>query len=112
MQEIEDCYIDPSVIDREWEVVTDGAFERQLAVFDEAEQLWVWMYQNEHKMFMELDEPIRFRVSAVRFPEQPRSADELVPGSLGCTPEGTFSPMVVVGDINADGLGLLSWWKQ
>lgn len=82
------------------------------SVFDESEQLWVWMYQNEHKMFMELDEPIRFRVSAVRFPEQPRSADELVPGSLGCTPEGTFSPMVVVGDINADGLGLLSWWKQ
>ena len=50
------------------------------SVFDENEQLWVWMYQNEHKMFMELDEPIRFRVSAVRFPEQPRSADELVPG--------------------------------
>ena len=82
------------------------------SVFDENEQLWVWMYQNEHKMFMELDEPIRFRVSAIRFPEQPRSADELVPGSLGCTPEGTFSPMVVVGDINADGLGLMSWWKQ
>ena len=82
------------------------------SVLDENEQLWVWMYQNEHKMFMELDEPIRFRVSAVRFPEQPRSADELVPGSLGCTPEGTFSPMVVVGDINADGLGLMSWWKQ
>ena len=65
------------------------------SVFDESEQLWVWMYQNEHKMFMELDEPIRFRVSAVRFPEQPRSADELVPGSLGCTPEGTFSPCLL-----------------
>ena len=94
------------------DVIVPEHLLQEPSVFDENEQLWVWMYQNEHKMFMELDEPIRFRVSAVRFPEQPRSADELVPGSLGCTPEGTFSPMVVVGDINADGLGLLSWWKQ
>ena len=94
------------------DVIVPEHLLQEPSVFDESEQLWVWMYQNEHKMFMELDEPIRFRVSAVRFPEQPRSADELVPGSLGCTPEGTFSPMVVVGDINADGLGLLSWWKQ
>ena len=80
------------------------------SVFGENEQLWVWMYQNEHKMFAELDEPIR-SASAVRFPEQPdrRTTRARVPG---CTPEGTFSPMVVVGDINADGLGLMSWWKQ
>jgi len=37
LQEIEDRYIDPSVIYREREVVTDGAIERQPAVFDEAE---------------------------------------------------------------------------
>ena len=71
------------------------------------------MYQNEHKMFMELDEPIRFRVSAVRFPEpQPRSRGRAGARVPRVHAGGTFSPMVVVGDINADGLGLMSWWKQ
>jgi DNA-directed RNA polymerase III subunit RPC8 len=82
--------------------------------FDEAEQLWVWMYQGEQKMFMDLAEPIRIRVQAVRFPEQPRTAEELAGmGALeGATADGTFAPMVVMADINADGLGLLSWWQQ
>jgi DNA-directed RNA polymerase subunit RpoE len=81
------------------------------SAFDAEEQLWVWNYQNE-RMFMDVDEPVRFRCSSVRFPEQPRSATELDPKSLGVTPEGAFAPMVVVGDINADGLGLTSWWQQ
>lgn len=83
------------------------------SVFDEAEQLWVWVYQ-EQKMFMDLEEPIRVRVQSIRFPDQPRSANDLVGlGPLGgVTPEGTFAPLVVQGDINADGLGLLSWWQQ
>lgn len=81
---------------------------------------WVWMYQGEQKMFMDLEEPIRVRVQSVRFPEQPRSTNELAGvgaaggvGALGgATPDGTFAPLVVQGDINADGLGLLSWWGQ
>ena len=83
------------------------------SVFDEAEQLWVWMYQGEQKMFMDLEEPIRVRVQSVRFPDQPRCANGLSElGSLGgATPDGTFAPLVVQGDINADGLGLLSWWN-
>lgn len=84
------------------------------SVFDEAEQLWVWMYQGEQKMFMDLEEPIRVRVQSVRFPDQPRSANEMVGvGALGgATPDGTFAPLVVLADVNADGLGLLSWWQQ
>jgi DNA-directed RNA polymerase subunit E'/Rpb7 len=81
------------------------------SAFDETEQLWTWNYMEE-KMFMDLKEPIRFRVSSVRFPDQPRSQRDLDPKSLGKTPSGAFAPMVVVGDINADGLGLTSWWQQ
>ena len=81
------------------------------SAFDETEQLWTWNYMEE-KMFMDLKEPIRFRVSSVRFPDQPRSQRDLDPKSLGKTPSGAFAPMVVVGDINADGLGLMSWWQQ
>lgn len=81
------------------------------STFDVGEQLWTWNYQSE-KMFMDLGESIRVRVNAVRFPDQPRSLNELDPKSLGKTPSGAFAPMVVVGDINADGLGLTSWWQQ
>ena len=82
------------------------------SVFDEAEQLWVWMYQNEQKMFMDLDEPIRVRVNSVRFPDQPRSADELDPGSLGATRGGGVFADARVVDGNFDGLGMLSWWQS
>ena len=83
------------------------------SAFDAEEQLWVWNYQNE-RMFMDLKEPVRFRCSAVRFPEQPRNAKALDGKSalLGRTPEGAFAPMVIVGDVNADGLGLTSWWQK
>jgi DNA-directed RNA polymerase subunit RpoE len=83
------------------------------SAFDEEEQLWVWNYQNS-RMFMDLDEPVRFRCSSVRFPEQPRNAKALDGNSplLGRTYEGNFAPMVIVGDVNADGLGLTSWWQQ
>lgn len=83
------------------------------SAFDEEEQLWVWKYQNS-RMFMDLDEPVRFRCSSVRFPEQPRNAKALDGNSpqLGRTYEGNFAPMVIVGDVNADGLGLTSWWQQ
>ena len=58
--------------------------------------------------------PMRFRCSSVRFPEQPRNAKALDGNSpqLGRTYEGNFAPMVIVGDVNADGLGLTSWWQQ
>lgn len=83
------------------------------SVFDEDEQLWVWMYEDA-KMFMDLEEPVRIRVQGIKFPDQPRTSDELVERTAleGATPDGTFAPMVVMADINADGLGLISWWKQ
>ena len=83
------------------------------SVFDEDEQLWVWMYEDA-KMFMDLKEPVRIRIQGIKFPDQPRTSDELVGRTAleGATPDGTFAPMVVMADINADGLGLISWWKQ
>ena len=42
------------------------------SVFDEDEQLWVWMYEDA-KMFMDLEEPVRIRVQGIKFPDQPRT---------------------------------------
>ncbi|KAG2485051.1 hypothetical protein HYH03_016149 [Edaphochlamys debaryana] len=80
--------------------------------YDESERLWVWKFDG-NDMYMDLQEPIRFRVQSVKFnptptPQQLQNAtgdDKL----LG-TAAKPFSPMEVIGDINGDGLGLTTWW--
>lgn len=70
--------------------------------FDEEEKLWVWNYKDTD-LFMDIDEDVRFRVVQVKYPpipiEQERDARP-------------FAPMIITGDINADGLGLVSWWSE
>lgn len=70
------------------------------SVFDENEQLWIWRF-NENDMWMDLEEEIRFRVAQVDFPPLPVEQEKGAP---------PFAPMQILGDINADGLGLLQWW--
>ncbi|GAQ91943.1 DNA-directed RNA polymerase III subunit [Klebsormidium nitens] len=71
------------------------------SVFDDTEGLWVWKY-NDNDMFMDKEEEVRFKVSSVKFPPLPPENDGTVK---------VFSPMEITGDINADGLGLVSWWS-
>ncbi|PNH09607.1 DNA-directed RNA polymerase III subunit RPC8 [Tetrabaena socialis] len=80
--------------------------------YDEAERLWVWKFEG-NDMYLDLSEPIRFRVQAVRFASPPTpmqlqnaTGDDKLLG----TAAKPFSPMTVLGDINGDGLGLTSWW--
>ncbi|OAE28249.1 hypothetical protein AXG93_4492s1400 [Marchantia polymorpha subsp. ruderalis] len=73
---------------------------QQPSVFDEEEKLWIWNF-NGNDMFMDLDEEVRFRVVQVKYPTIPIEQDK------GAKP---FAPMEITGDINADGLGLVSWW--
>ncbi|CAI5523144.1 unnamed protein product, partial [Closterium sp. Naga37s-1] len=71
------------------------------SVFDEQEKLWVWKF-NDNDMFLDMDELIRFKVVSVKYPPLPVEQDK------GAT---AFATMEIVGDINGDGLGLLSWWS-
>ncbi|EFJ12066.1 hypothetical protein SELMODRAFT_235152 [Selaginella moellendorffii] len=56
---------------------------------------------NVDGFFRRHNQEVRFRVLKVRYPpiplEQERDAQP-------------FAPMEVIGDINSDGLGLVSWW--
>lgn len=64
-------------------------------------------------MFMDLGEEIRLKVRAVRFNTPPTPAQLAAAtgeDALVGTAAKPFVPMEVVGDINGDGLGLLSWW--
>lgn len=63
---------------------------------------------------MDLGEDIRFRVHAVRFHAPPTPlelANAVGDDKLRGTAAKPYVPMEVVGDINADGLGLVSWWQ-
>ncbi|XP_054714989.1 DNA-directed RNA polymerase III subunit RPC8-like isoform X2 [Uloborus diversus] len=82
--------------------------------FDEKEQLWVWVFSNEesgetHDLFMDRDEPIRFRVVDGTFvdttptcPENEASESE---------EKDRRVPYSLTGAINEHGLRLLSWWS-
>lgn len=66
--------------------------------FDETEQAWVWEYPLEdggkHDLFMDIGEPIKFRISREIFEESspigPPKNDSLKPGtSVATTPSAT-----------------------
>lgn len=81
--------------------------------WDDDAGVWVWDY-NGVRMELEVGEKVRLRVVGSRFPDSPKTAEalaELTPES-GATSNGSFAPMLVVGDINADGLGLCAWWED
>ena len=77
--------------------------------FDTEEEFF-FRKKTGNDMHMDIDMDIRFRVQKVVFQEQGVRKGEVASahfvGTAGC-----FAPMVVVGVINEDGLGLVSWWS-
>ncbi|KAF7731923.1 DNA-directed RNA polymerase III subunit RPC8 [Apophysomyces ossiformis] len=88
--------------------------------FDPAEQVWVWNYDGE-KMYMDIDEPIRFRVLRELFTDTTPTthppaghrrqsiADASVSSDLAAN-STKIAPYALTCTIQEDGLGLLSWW--
>lgn len=81
--------------------------------WDEDEKAWIWDYNGE-RIKLEVGEKVRFRVVGSRFPDSPKTAEELasLTADSGAKANGSFAPMLVVGDLNADGLGMCSWWEE
>lgn len=97
--------------------------------FQDDEKLWVWKYE-EHDMFFDLNEEIRFKVNSVQFhtSEQDAKAPKVEPKKPGAAiaqqqqqqqqvtdAEKPYNmseqPMIVFGRLNQPGLGLTSWWE-
>lgn len=80
--------------------------------FDDAEQVWIWEYDNngdKHDLFMDQGEPVKFRVTAESFVE---SSPTPCPDSDKVTEKPNAEvPYSITGTINEPGLGLLSWWE-
>ncbi|XP_055855965.1 DNA-directed RNA polymerase III subunit RPC8 [Episyrphus balteatus] len=86
--------------------------------FEETEQAWVWEYPvddgEKHDLFMDIGEPIKFRVSGEVFEESspigPPKNDQ--PGSATTQMKEIKTPYRIIAAINESGLGVLSWWAS
>ncbi|KAJ9696287.1 hypothetical protein PVL29_008495 [Vitis rotundifolia] len=67
---------------------------------NKSQVIWIWDYQEQKFPIDGLDE-IRFQVQSVSYPpipvEQPKESKP-------------FAPMVIMGSLDYDGLGPVSWW--
>ncbi|GFY37835.1 DNA-directed RNA polymerase III subunit RPC8 [Trichonephila inaurata madagascariensis] len=87
---------------------------QQPSRFDEKEQLWVWVFSSEesgqsHDLFMDRDEPIRFRVLEGTFVDTSPTSPETE--NSESEEKDRRIPYFLTGSINEPGLGLLSWWN-
>uniref|UniRef100_A0A1J3D2F2 DNA-directed RNA polymerase subunit n=1 Tax=Noccaea caerulescens TaxID=107243 RepID=A0A1J3D2F2_NOCCA len=73
--------------------------------YNRNQKIWVWECGEEEKADYIIDDScqIKFRVESISYPTVPIERTE------GAKP---FAPMVVTGNIDDDGLGLVSWWED
>lgn len=75
--------------------------------YDTVEKTWSWNYEG-YKLQYTPEAPIRFRVTDVHFNKRQRTQQQL-PAGAADTPQEP--PMVILGSVNEDGLGLAAWWE-
>ncbi|KAA0201279.1 hypothetical protein HAZT_HAZT002648 [Hyalella azteca] len=110
--------------------------------YDETEKVWIWNYQEEHKLFMDVGmyfssivyclkneifcQKIRLRVISESFvdttPSGPQLAAEhqaavaaAAAGSVVAVAKDPFSevhPYTIYGSTDGSGLGMISWWAE
>lgn len=90
--------------------------------WDKEKQLYAWNYRPDRgpatNYWYELHQLVRFRVTEIRFPEGLEPPPPQISTSVGGSPTAVLptrrreSPMVVVGAMDRDGLGLCLWWPE
>jgi len=86
------------------DIVIPASNMRLPYAYDNQREVWVWKYRNAEtreniNFFYEANELIRFRVMSTRFCDGSRST-------------GKESVMQVIGAVDRDGLGCVSWWPD
>jgi DNA-directed RNA polymerase III subunit RPC8 len=94
--------------------------------WDAQERVWVWSFDG-NDMFIDLEEPVRFRILSEVFTESAPTPKEVLmaamavqsTGSEGHPPPPTPPPSQysnppyrLIASIAEDGLGLVSWWNN
>uniref|UniRef100_H2ZJI5 DNA-directed RNA polymerase III subunit RPC8 n=1 Tax=Ciona savignyi TaxID=51511 RepID=H2ZJI5_CIOSA len=89
---------------------------QQPSKFDESEQVWVWEYETDegtHDLFMDVNEPIRFRVVDETFTDTtPMSAPPSASSTSNDVSAKPSVPYLLKAVISEPGLGLLCWWTN
>ncbi|KAL8451619.1 hypothetical protein Emag_002623 [Eimeria magna] len=83
-----------------------GGAATAAAAKEKTAAVWSWCFE-EHKLTYDLGAPIRFRVTDVVFAREEAQKKF----TLVATEETYVPPMVVIGETNEDGLGMVSWWQ-
>ncbi|CAM0143080.1 unnamed protein product [Umbelopsis sp. WA50703] len=91
------------------------------STFDPEERVWVWTYEDS-KLFMDIDEKIRFQILSEEFTDTTPTPANIGPAGRRQSAADTtaindlaanstkIAPYSLTGTIAEDGLGLLSWW--
>ena len=93
--------------------------------FRDTERVWYWQYGDD-QLPMDPGAQVRFRVSSIRFNPMPTAAEQAAAAAAAAPPAGAaaggaaaaaaaaapvvYSPMEIMGEMDADGLGLTEWW--
>ena len=92
------------------DILIPPEYLQQPSKFDDSEQVWVWEYatnEGTHDLFMDINEPIRFRVVDEVFVDTtPQSKAGEAKSKESCT------PYFLKAQVSDPGLGLLSWWAN
>lgn len=75
--------------------------------FSPADKAWVWQMDDETKLYIDLNEKIRFRVEEEIFVNvKPKSSSE----ALGLDDTNKAPPYALIASCQTDGMGCVSWW--
>ncbi|KND04946.1 DNA-directed RNA polymerase [Spizellomyces punctatus DAOM BR117] len=85
------------------DIIIPPSFLQAGSEYDEEEKVWVWKYE-ENDLYMDKDEPIRFRMEIEEFVD-------VGPVRDGVDEEKKVAPYSLVVSVAEPGLGLLSWWE-
>eukprot|EP00922_Rhytidocystis_sp_ex-Travisia-forbesii_P051351 GHVS01076230.1.p1 GENE.GHVS01076230.1~~GHVS01076230.1.p1 ORF type:complete len:200 (+),score=22.67 GHVS01076230.1:87-686(+) len=76
---------------------------------DGDQMLWWWSFEG-HELLYEPQQRIRFKVQDVKFSKAQASV-RCIPGVAPIGEDIYVPPMVVIGRVDEDGLGMVTWWE-
>lgn len=113
------------------DIMVPPPFMQKNTIFDSKDGVWCWNYKTQvndsddggeesiTKMYLDVGEPIRFRVVSVEFTEKAPIRKDALMSARAATLAGLpqeenvvlETPFKVNVSINEDGLGLIKWWQ-
>ncbi|KAI9009546.1 RNA polymerase III subunit Rpc25-domain-containing protein [Gaertneriomyces semiglobifer] len=88
------------------DIIIPPVFLQANSVFNEEEKVWVWQYDESAALYMDNEEPIRFRVESEQFVDV--GPVRVVDGQQ----ETRKPPFSIYASIAEAGLGCTSWWDS